>query len=186
MLKGGLGALAIRSLALTPLSGRLALLCAFSAVAIPTLFRAAINGVVTGCEFTPYLPFVLLAAILLRWWLVALVTAASVAIMGGLFEGSLLHPVPCFIPAAAVFVASSAVMIGIAILVRSLAQNRGADESTGGVIFSLEKGQVWASWYGQAAPVRLGTRREVSYMMEDFLAQEQVAKRFSKNSSRAE
>src|SRR5689334_19472552 len=98
MLKGGLGALAIRSLALTPLSGRLALLCAFSAVAIPTLFRAAINGVVTGCEFTPYLPFVLLAAILLRWWLVALVTAASVAIMGGLFEGSLLHPVPCFIP----------------------------------------------------------------------------------------
>ena len=77
-------------------------------------------------------------------------------------------------------------MIGMAIVVRTLTPNRGADESTGGVIFSLEKGQVWASWYGQAAPVRLGTRREVSYMMEDFLAQEQVAKRFSKKNSPAE
>lgn len=183
MLKGRLGARTTRWLALTPLAGWLALLCAFSAVALPTLFRGAINGVVTGCEFTPYLPFVLIAAILLRWWQAVLVALASVAIMGGVFQGSLLHPLPCFIPAAAIFAGSSAVMIGVAVLVRRVMQSRGASESTGGVVFSLDRGQVWASWYGQDAPVRLGTRGEVSYMMEDFLAQEYVAKRLRDASS---
>ena len=186
MPRAGHGALATRSLALTPLTGRLAVLCAFSAVALPTLFRAAIQGIVTGCEFTPYLPFVFIAAILLRWWLAGLVAVASVAIMGGVFDGSLLHPLSCFIPSAAVFIASSAVMIGLAMFVRHLVQGRGAGESTGGVIFSLEKGQVWASWYGQAAPVRLGARTEVSRMMVDFLAQEQVAKRFIENAPSAD
>lgn len=180
------GALATRWVALTPLTGRPALLCAFSALAFPTLFRAAIQGVVTGCEFTPYLPFVFIAAILLRWWLAGLVAVASVAIMGGVFDGSLLHPMSCFIPAATVFVASSTVMIGIAMFVRRLVQSRGAGVSTGGVIFSLEKGEVWASWYGQAAPVRLGARSDVSRMMADFLAQEQVAKRLIENASSAD
>jgi hypothetical protein len=50
----------------------MALLCGIFAVALPTAIRAAIDGVVTGCEFTPYLPFVLFSAILLRWWKVAL------------------------------------------------------------------------------------------------------------------
>ena len=186
MIRGGLGAHATRWLALTPLTGRLALFCAFGAITFPTLFRAALNGVVTGCEFTPYLPFVLIAAILLRWWQVGLVALASVAIMGGIFEGSLLHPMPCFIPAAGTFVASSTILIAIAILARRLMvalQNRGADDTTSGVIFSLDKGHVWASWYGGSTPVRLGTRREVSYMMKDFLAQEQVAKRLTGNGS---
>src|SRR6478736_8099584 len=145
MLKGRLGAHTTRWLALTPLTGWLALSCAFGAVALPTLFRGAINGVVTGCEFTPYLPFVLIAAIMLRSWQAVLVALASVAIMGGVFQGSLLHPMPCFIPAAAMFIGSSVVMIGLAILARCVMQSRGASESTGGVVFSLDRGQVWAS-----------------------------------------
>ena len=70
------------------LTGRFALLCAMVAVALPTLVRAAVDGVVTGCEFTPYLPFVLVCAILLRWWQAGAVALVSVGIIGGLFGGS--------------------------------------------------------------------------------------------------
>jgi hypothetical protein len=149
-------------------------------VIVPTLCRAALGGELTGCEFTPYVPFVLLSAIVLRWWQAAAVAAASAAIMGGLLDGSLMHPQSCFLPAAGMFFVTSAIMIAIAVLVRRLItalQNRDGDESAGGIVFSLEKEQVWASWYGQAAPVRLGTRRKVTSMMKDFLAQEELAKR---------
>lgn len=171
----------------TPLaSGWIALPIALAAVAAPTSIRAALNGVVTGCEFTPYLPFIMLSAILLRWWQAGAVALVSVGIMGGLFKGSLENP-SCFIPAAGVFLVSSAAMIGLMVLMRRLVtalQNRGTDESAGGIVFSLEQDQVWASWYGEGAPVRLGTRGKVSHMMEDFLAQEELAKRLTSRSKR--
>jgi hypothetical protein len=163
-------------------TGRLALLCALVAVALPTLVRAAVHGVVTGCEFTPYLPFVLICAILLRWWQAGAVALVSVGIMGGFFGGAQPHDLSCFVSAAAIFLASSAVMIAIAVSVRcviSALRNRGADESAGGIVFSLEKGEVWASWYGHGAPVLLGSQRKVSEMMEDFLAQVEVGKRLT-------
>ena len=172
-----------RLLILPPLTGRLALLCAVVAVALPTLVRAAVNGVVTGCEFTPYLPFVLICAILLRWWQAGAVVLASVGILGGLFGGSQPHDLDCFVSAAGIFLASSAMMIGIAVSVRHLIsalRNRGADESAGGIVFSLEKGEVWASWYGHGAPAHLGSQRKVSEMMEDFLAQVEVGKRLTR------
>ena len=52
--------------------------------------------------------------------------------------------------------------------------------SAGGIVFSLEKGEVWASWYGHGAPVHLGSQRKVSEMMEDFLAQVEVGKRLNR------
>ena len=171
-----------RWLQLPFLTGRLALLCALVAVGLPTLVRWAVSGVVTGCEFTPYLPFVLVCAILLRWWQAGAVALASVAILGGLFSGSHAHQMDCFLPSAGIFLASSAVMIVVAVSVRRLVwmiQNRGADESAGGIVFSLEKGEVWASWYGQSAPVRLGSKRKVAEMMEDFLAQVEVGNRLN-------
>ena len=76
-------------------------------------------------------------------------------------------------------------MIGIALLIRhafSSMKSRGADESMG-VVFSLERGEVWASWYGQGPPVLLGSQRKVSEMMQDFLAQEELAKRLTKRMS---
>jgi len=160
---------------------------ALTAVAIPTSIRAAMSGHVTGCEFTPYLPFVLLSAIFLRGWQAAAVALTSVAIMGGLFQGSLVHLTSCFIPSAGMFLASSALMIGVAVVMRRVVaalQNRDSDESAGGIVFSLEQDQVWASWYGQGAPVRLGSRRKVADMMEDFLAQEELAKRLNGESKR--
>lgn len=171
MVRAGL----VRLFSAPPLDGWKALLCGIAAVSIPTAVRLATYGTVTGCEFTPYLPFVLLSAILLSSWQAAAVAAASVAIMGGLFAGP---PKPsfdfvCFASAATIFLASSAAMIGIALLVRrtiSALQKRGRDSSGGGVIFSLEKGEVWASWHGQELPVRLGSQKRVSEMMKDFLA----------------
>jgi hypothetical protein len=170
-----------------PATGRLALLCMTVAAAIPTIIRAAIDDVVTGCEFTPYLPFVLLSALLLRWWQASAVALASVAILGGLFVGppiSLLSS-ECFISSAGIFLASSAMMIGAVILVRRVfaaLQNRGADESAGGIVFSLEKDQVWASWYESGPPIRLGSQKKVGEMMKDFLAQGELAKRLTRKS----
>jgi len=168
-----------RSVSALPLTGAAAYSCAVTAVAIPTAIRAALSGVVTGCEFTPYLPFVLIAAILLRWWLAAAVALTSVAIMGGVFQGSPFFQEACFAPAAGTFLASTAVLITIAVLGRRTLIGLLKPSDAQGVIFSLEKGEVWASWYGQGAPIRLGTQRKVSEMMEDFLAQVRLGKRLN-------
>jgi hypothetical protein len=164
------------------LTGRQALLCCIFAVAFPTLVRATVSGVINGCEFTPYVPFVLICAVLLRWWQASAVVLADVAIMGGFFDGSRNFNLPCFASAAGMFLASSALMILIAMLLKRVIltlQERGADESSGGIVFSLEKGQVWASWYGQGSPVLLGSQRKVSEMMQDFLAQVELGKRLT-------
>ena len=48
-----------------PVTGWVALIFGLVAVWVPSVIRLAVNGVVTGCEFTPYLPFVLICAIIL-------------------------------------------------------------------------------------------------------------------------
>ena len=169
------------------LRGRPAVLTGIAAIALPTIVRSAVNGAVTGCEFTPYLPFVLFAAVLLGWVPAGIVALASVAIMGGLFVGPAARflETPCFLSAAGIFLASSAMMIGIVALIRqaiAALDRRGSDEAAGGVIFSVERGQVWASWYGEGPPLLLGSRRRVGEMMKDFLAQEELAKRLSRKS----
>lgn len=164
------------------LMGPLAVLGGIAAVALPTIVRASVNGTVTGCEFTPYLPFVLLAALLLGWWQAAIVASVSVAILGGFLIGlnARSFETACFLSGAGVFLASSAMIIGIVVALRRAIvafDRRGADEASGGIVFSLEKGQVWASWYGQWPPLLLGSRRRVAEMMKDFLAQEELASR---------
>lgn len=182
MLRAGL----VRWLHEPPLVGWQAFICGLFAIWVPTIVRAEVNGVLTGCEFTPYLPFVLVCAILLRWWQAGVVALGSVAIMGGLFSGSHNFMLPCFMSAAGLFIGSSAVMIGVPVGLRYLVavmEKRGVDESLGGIVFSLEKGQVWASWYGQGPPVLLGSQRKVGEMMKDFLAQEELAKRLANKSA---
>ena len=74
-------------------------------------------------------------------------------------------------------------MIGVAIILRRViaaVRGPGADESGGGIVFSLEKADAWASWYGQGTPIRLGSQRKVSEMMADFLAQVEIAKRLKR------
>lgn len=154
-----------------PVTGWAALAVVVGAVAVPTIVRAAVNGVVTGCEFTPYLPFVLLAAILVGWWRAGIVAIVSVAILGGLVVGPPYAHLDrsCFISGASIFMTASAMILGIMFAVRQA--GRSANEGKGGVLFSLDQGDVWASWYGQGPPVRLGSQRNVAEMMKDFLAQ---------------
>lgn len=172
----------IRWLQGPPFKGWQGIACAIIAIGLPTAVRASLEGAVTGCEFTPYVPFIFICAILTPWWAAAVAALASVAIMGGLLGGSPAHGLSCFVPSVGMFLASSTVMIGAAILIRSVIvaiQKRGADESLGGIVFSLEKGEVWASWYGQGPPVLLGSQRKVSEMMRDFIAQEELARRLT-------
>jgi len=167
------------------LTGRRALFCGMLALVAPTVVRVAVNGVVTGCEFTPYLPFVFLCAVMLRWWQATAVALTSVAILGGILVGTprQMLALPCFLPSAGIFLAASAGMIAIAVLVRQvIAALQRPDDTSGGIIFSLEKGEVWASWYGHGQPVRLGNQQTVANMMDDFLKQEQLAKRLANRS----
>ena len=163
------------------LTGWLALLGTVLAVALPTLVRVAVNGTVTGCEFTPYLPFVLLTAVFIGWLPATLVSVAAVATLGELFMSSHASSA-CFVSGASIFLGSSALIIGTVVLIRRAIlalENRGPDESNGGIVFSLEQEQVYASWYGRGPPVLLGSRHRVKSMMEDFLAQEELAKRLN-------
>ena len=174
---------AIQWLRTPPVTGWNALLCGVALVAVPTAVRAAINGAVTGCEFTPYLPFVLVSAILMGWRQAIAVALASVGVLGGLFTGDSHAPLEaCFLSGAGIFLASSAMIIGIAVVIRRVIaglEPQGADADSGGIIFSLEKGEVWASWYGQSPPVRLGSQKRVGAMMEDYLAQVEIGKRLT-------
>ena len=169
-----------------PISGKAAVLCGVVAVAIPTAIRWAISGAVTGCEFTPYLPFVLVSAIMTGWRYASAVAIASVAVLAGLFTGASHEPFQaCFLSGAGTFLASSAMIIGVAALIRRVIaglENRGAQENSGGVIFSLEKGRVWASWYGQDSPICLGSQKRVGAMMEDYLAQVEIGERLTRRS----
>src|SRR5215218_7609636 len=130
-------------------TGWLALLCSIAAVALPTIVRAAVNGVVTGCEFTPYLPFVLISAVLLGWKEAGAVALISVALLDGLFFGSsqVMHQGLCFLTAAGIFLASSALMIGVVILARRIIADLlgQPDRAVGRDILSLDNGEVWLS-----------------------------------------
>ncbi|HEU4809867.1 MAG TPA: hypothetical protein VFS69_04330 [Sphingomicrobium sp.] len=167
------------------LTGVQALLFAAISLGAALALRAAVDGMVTGCEFTPYLPAVLVCAILLRWWQAALAALAAPMLHGSAFMGAPWHFLDsaCFQSTGGMFLLSSAVIIGVAVMVRQmleLQRNSGANGS-GGIVFSLEKGEVWASWYGTGLPVRLGDRNRVETMMADFLAQSELGKRLESN-----
>jgi len=159
----------------------MALLLGILAVELPTIIRVSAHSLVSGCELTPYLPFVLLSAILLGWWQAGAVVLASAAVFIGLFVGSpnTFLATPCAVSAVGIFLAASAMIIGIVYVVRRVISSifGDPDGSSGGVVFSLEEGQVWASRYGQGPPVCLGSHKRVGKMMEDFLAQQQLEKR---------
>src|SRR4029453_9717459 len=120
---------------------------------------------------------------LLGWWQAGAVALASAALFSGLFVSppNDLFSNSCVISSVGIFFAGSAMIIGTVLMVRRAIAVilSHPDETSGGVIFSLEEGQVWASWYGQGPPVCLGSQQRVGRMMEDFLAQEALAKHFT-------
>ena len=155
------------------------------AVALPTVVRLAVDDHVTGVAFSPYIPFVLLTALMLGWRLAASVAIASVA------TADLMFIEPRFVPIAgptdlfgmAIFLLTATMIIFLVEAARSALAGRprpvpcGTDET--GLIFSLEKGQALLSWSGSQHPLRLGPESEVSEMMNDFLAQLEVGRRLN-------
>ena len=165
----------------TPIAGKQALLCAVVAVAVPTLIRASVDNIVTGIGFTPYFPFVLLAAILVNWKGATIVALFSAALGDALFVGPryLLFEEPTDVFGVGVFLVASALIIGFVHAIRTAFTDLVGPTAKGGVIFSLKNGQAWASWPTASYNLRLGPRDDVTEMMKDFVAQVELAERLN-------
>lgn len=157
-------------------------------ILVPTLIRASVSGIVMGCHTIPYVPSVLFAAIFLGWRHAAAVALGSALVSDWLFMGHGHHMLlesGCDFFGIGTFLFASAMIIGSVELPRQLQKDvRGPVEPkvpSGGIVFSLERGEAWASWYGQGSPVRLGPQAEVAEMMEDFLAQLEVGRRLARH-----
>ena len=77
-----------KALQSAPLSGKVALLFCIAAVAMPTLIRAAVYDLVTSGIFLTYVPFVLLAALLVNPKHAAVSALASATVADFFF----MHP----------------------------------------------------------------------------------------------
>lgn len=53
------------------------------------------------------------------------------------------------------------------------------------VIFSLREGYVWASWPTTFLCMRIGPHDAVASMMEDFLAQDALGERLTRNAPKS-
>jgi hypothetical protein len=168
-----------------PLSGKFAIACSAAAIAIPTLLRQSVDGMVMGVDCLPYCPFVLISAILMGWRYATVVAIASALVCDYLFMGvhhQLLETRTDWF-GMGVFLSYCLLIIGLVEAVRKMVatfpRKAEPDEVWSGIIFSLEGGQAWASWKGADAPVPLGPCDEVAEMMEDFLAQVELGKRLT-------
>ena len=161
------------------------LLAATLAVAAPTLLRAAIHSV-QGDGLCAYYPFVMLAAIAMTWRAAAVVAVLSAFLADVMFEGKgfQLLEAPGEITGLIFFSLASVLMIVLAEAFRKAVADplwlNGPGKAPKGIVFSLKDGQACASWYGGNSFVPLGTADEVERMMQDFLAQQQVARRFNR------
>ena len=169
-----------------PATGIRALGYGIALIAVLTVMRLLIGLYIDRLPFLPYLPFVIVAAIVLDWkWAVA--TA-----LGSWIVADLLFIGPRYQlnfgayeqVGLTIFLVSTVLLIAFAKAVRVIVENslRPArpDGIAAPVVFSLEGGQAWASWYGSHSWVRLGPENEVAEMMRDFLARRELAERLDR------
>ena len=174
-----------RWLANPPITDALAFSFVFGAVAIPTVIRCLVNETVYGVAFSPYLPFVLLSAIMMGWRHGAAVALLSAAVADMLFIEPRFVPIagPTDMFGIAVFLTTSALIIFLVqaarFFVRACPGPVPCEVEETGIIFSLERGQAWASWHGAGVKQRLGPEVEVAEMMQDFLAQLELGRRLN-------
>jgi hypothetical protein len=150
---------------------------------MPTLIRVAVQGSVSSAVFLTYIPFVLVAAMVLRPLAAALIAIASVIVAEFFFIDPFfaLGVGPNDLFGIAAFLATSALLIGLAWVVRDflgdcLAPNL-PHELSRKVIFSEKEGEAWASWQSGRPPVKLGPHTDVARMMEDYIAQVELGER---------
>lgn len=172
-----------RWLIVAPIAGPAAALCALLAIAVPTLIGLWVKTFATDLALMPYLPFILLAAIFLGWRYAALVAMASAVVSDLWLMGppDRLLESPAQVFAFASFMVVAAMLVAAVAAVRNLAgftiPPAGSRPAQGSIVFSLEDGVAWASWYGIQEPICLGDEDEVAAMMEDFLAQRELGRR---------
>jgi hypothetical protein len=170
-------------LVITPLAGKPALMLAVAAVALPTLYRLSLDGMVVGIVYSPYLPFVLLCAVLLGWRQAGLIALVSVAVADALFVGTRFQLIegPTDMLGDLGFLVVSVLIIALVHAIRTAFEDLIGPTATDGVFFSLEGGQAWASWPTAGFHLRLGPQNDVTEMMKDFIAQVELAKRLARN-----
>jgi hypothetical protein len=174
-----------RLLLAPPASGRKALLIGILLIAVPTGIRFLIDDIVhSRLPFFAFIPFVILGGALLSWRGAALVAVCSWLVADLLYMEPryTIDFDPIELIGFAVFAVSAILIIGLVESVRTIVDNSLRPARPEGfstpVVFSLERGQAWASWYGSHSWVRLGPDEEVAEMMRDFLAQRELGKKF--------
>jgi len=175
-----------RLLLAPPATGMRALFYGIALIAIPTVIRLLLGLIVDRLPFIPYIPFVIVGAMVLSWEY-----AAGTAVMSWVVA-DLLFTEPRYqlnfgadeLAGFTIFLVSAVLIIALSKAVRAIVESslRPArpDGIAAPVVFSLEAGQAWASWYGSHSWVRLGPEREVAEMMRDFLAQRELAERLDR------
>ena len=172
-----------KALLAAPFSDKVALLFCIAAVAVPTLIRAAIHDLVTSGVFLTYVPFVLLAALLVNPRLAAVVALASATVADYFFMQPhfALAASPNNLFSIGFFLITSALIMVIVQAVRSFIGDcldpDASDEIR--IIFSEKKGEAWAHWHAERPPVKLGPHKEVAEMMEDYIAQVRLGERLT-------
>jgi hypothetical protein len=168
----------------TPIAGKPAVILGVAAVAFPTLYRMSLDGIVMGIGYCPYLPFVLLSAVLLGWWRAALIALVSVGVVDALFVGTRFQLVegPTDMLGDLGYLFVSVLIIALVQAIRTAFDDLVGPTATDGVFFSLDGGQAWASWPTAGFHLRLGSQDDVTEMMRDFIAQVELGKRLSQSS----
>jgi hypothetical protein len=169
----------------TPITGKQAMMCAVAAIALPTLYRLSLDGIVRGIGYCPYLPFVLLSAVLLGWRQAAVIALVSVAVADLLFTGPRfqLFEGPTAMLGDFGFLVVSALVISLVHAIRTAFADLIGPTGAGGVFFSLESGQAWASWPTAGFHLRLGAQDDVVAMMKDFIGQVELGNRLARQTS---
>jgi hypothetical protein len=158
------------------------------AVALPTVIRLGMSAHMDTRACTIFCPFVLATSILCGWrYAIAMAAGSAIArntIIGATYT---FHFATSDIAALSTFLGFSAFAILVVQLFRITAarslRQAGAEARASGIVFSLDSGQAWASWYGIDAPVRLGPEDEVVQMMEDFIAQAELGRQLKRGTS---
>ncbi len=125
----------------------------------------------------------------MEWRYAAAIALASVGLADYLFMSHVAFiSGPCDVYVVGVFFTNSALIIGLVQVIRakfaSVITTDRSKFASGQVVFSLEDNQAWAGWHGHKAMVQLGSKDDVAEMMEDFLAQLELAERLKSSSLR--
>jgi len=170
-----------------PLKGFAAGLFSFFALVIPTTIRLSLHLRIDDEPHTLFSIFVLATVILCGWRYAVAVAIGTAIVCNTVMMGPPygFHFTPAEMLGLGTCLGYSLFVIAVVQLFRETAsrslRQAGAKESASGIIFSVDEGQAWASWYGVDAPVRLGPKEEVAAMMEDFLAQVELSDRLKQH-----